>query len=233
MSNTLEDFVKDKRVVICGPAQHLQGSGKGRWIDEHNVVVRANQFHVLEHLHDDYGTRTDIMFHNFGTTWMTGLKDTIEKNKDAFDKLQMMVCPMIYGTIGKEDNYMSWTEDHVGDVVSNAKNINENNIPFEWIGVKRYHDYYNRIGCQPYTGVLAILMLAECGVRELNITGFDFYTTDKQYVDGFLNPKDGSPPPRGGSHGPGCAELQLQTIKQLTEDLDYVEADGKLKEIFK
>ena len=42
MSDTLEDFVKDKRVVICGPAQHLQGQDKGSWIDDHDVVVRAN-----------------------------------------------------------------------------------------------------------------------------------------------------------------------------------------------
>lgn len=229
---SLSEFVKNKRVAVVGPASYLEGKNFGKLIDDYDVVVRPNYFHMLPHLKKDYGTRTDILFHNFGTEWMNGLKDNIRNNQKEFDEIKMMVCPVLYGTRGKEENYMSWPEDHVGDVVHNAKSINENQVPFEWIGVKKYQEFYNAIGCQPYTGVLSVLMLLECPLKELYLTGFDFYGTDKVYVDGFQNPLDGPPPNRGGSHGGDSSVRQKKYLRDVYSMSNHFEVDDRMRELF-
>ena len=230
MSNILEDFVKDKRVIICGPAPYLQGQDKYSWIDDHDIIVRPNQFHIPENLISDYGSRTDIMSHNFGTPWMKGLKEDIENNKDQFDKLQMLICPLLYGTRNKEENYMSWPENHIGDVVYNAESINSNKIPFYWIGVKKYQQLYRDMGCQPYSGVLTIMMLLECRVKSLTVTGFDFYETATAYADGLHNPTNGDPPMQGGGHG--NAIQQAKYVKSVYDKTENFYVDDKLQSIF-
>jgi len=230
MDNNFKKFVEGKRVVLVGPAPHLSGEGKGKWIDDHDIIVRPNQFHIPEKIKIDYGSRTDIMSHNFGTLWMNGLKDNIEKNKEQFDKLLMLMCPVLYGTRGKEENYMSWSEDHIGDVVHNAQSINTNQIPFWWIGPKRYQKLFNSIGCQPYTGLLTICMLLECPIESLYVTGFDFYESDKVYVDGIHNPLDGPEPKKGGGHGETFK--QIEYLKNIHQDINKLYVDDKLQNIF-
>ncbi len=61
-------LVKNKSVIIVGPARTLQGQRQGVFIDSHDVVVRIND--VLEHfppsaeLAEDIGSRADIMYCN-------------------------------------------------------------------------------------------------------------------------------------------------------------------------
>ena len=229
--SVLYDFIANKRVVIVGPSPCLQGSGDGKIIDSFDVVCRPNHFWTNDELKNDYGSRTDILFHNFGTDWIPGLKDNIENHKEDFNALKMLVCPLIYGTRIKEDNYMSWDEDHIGDVVHNAESINTNDIPFEWIGVKKYQEIYNMIGCQPYTGTLSVLMLLECPVAELYVTGFDFYQTDKAYADGFHNPLDGPAPETGGGHGYSCTQRQIFVFKNLFKQHKILKVDQQLQQI--
>ena len=230
MSNILENFVKDKRVIVCGPAPHLENQNKGSWIDDHDVVVRVNQCYVPEHLFNDYGKKIDIMSHNFGTDWIPALKQESIEHKDQFDKLKMMICPLLYGTRVKEDNYMSWSEDHIGDVVRNAESINTNEIPFYWIGPKKYQQLYHEIGSQPYSGVLTIMMLLECNVKSLTVTGFDFYQTSNVYYEGFHNPMNGPLPTVGGGHG--NAIQQARYIKGIYQSREDFFIDDKLKNIF-
>ena len=49
---------------------------------------------------------------------------------------------------------------------------------------KKYQEFYNAIDIN-FNGVLSVLMLLECPLKELYLTGFDFYNTDKVYVDTF------------------------------------------------
>ena len=230
INKDLKNLVGGKRVVIVGPAPHLKDSGKGGWISDHDIVIRPNQFHVPDVLKADYGERTDIMSHNFGTPWMEGLKDDIDKYKDQFDQLTMLMCPLLYGTRGKEENYMSWPENHVGDVVHNAQSVNTNKIPFAWIGPKRYQQLYRQIGCQPYTGVLTICMILDHSPKSLDVLGFDFYKTDKAYVTGVNNPKYGPPPKKGGGHGSSTLLPQANFLRNLIQE-GKIQVDDTLKEL--
>jgi len=226
----LLELVEGKRVAIIGPAPHLENLGDGPWIDEHDIIIRPNQFYIPDKLKKDYGSRTDIMFHNFGTIWMNGLKDNIIKYTEQFNSLRMLVCPLIYGTRGKEDNYMSWSENHIGDVVSNADRV-RGGIPFYWVGVKKYKNWIKEIGCEPYTGFLTILTILEYPIKELYVSGFDFYMSNKVYFDGFANPIDGPVPSTGGEHGDGCSQRQIFTFKNLLKKYEILKVDDKLKEL--
>ena len=187
INKDLLDLVKGKRVAIVGPAPYLKQSQIGDKIDDYDIVCRINDIIPSEHLRCHYGKRTDIMFHNFGTITIPGLKRKIEKETEAFNKLKMMVCPVIKATHSDTD-YLQWPDDHVSGVVANCEEINSNKIPFYWIGVPDYKKLYNEIGVEFNTGMAAIMTLLNYPIRELYVTGFTFYmggeTEDELYYEG-------------------------------------------------
>tara|TARA_Y100001963_G_scaffold160067_1_gene267546 strand:+ start:2408 stop:3154 length:747 start_codon:yes stop_codon:yes gene_type:complete len=213
-SKDLSSFVEGKRVAVVGPGGYLTGKNQGRLIDSYDVVIRPNSFSIPMELRKDYGSRTDIMFHNCGTPWMIGLKELIAKNPDEFDQLKMVVCPVIKAD-HSETNFMAWSDDHKSACATNFSEVNRNNIPFYWIGVKDYKTLYNVIGCQPYTGILTIMMLSHHWPKELYVTGFDFYSGSKVYYDGILasNEKHLEHANRNGNHGAGCNNRQIEFLR--------------------
>src|SRR5690349_18983575 len=57
-----------KRVAIVGPASSAFNTGKGKYIDDFDVIVRMNKspFIVADgKFRDDIGSRTDVLFHCF------------------------------------------------------------------------------------------------------------------------------------------------------------------------
>ena len=77
LNNNLASLIENKRVVMIGPSPHLTGSKLGNYIDRHDTVCRINDVMPPPDLRGDYGSRTDILFHNFGTVWMEGLREKI------------------------------------------------------------------------------------------------------------------------------------------------------------
>jgi hypothetical protein len=65
MNNEYADFLKNKSIVLVGPAPTLIGTNFGEEIDKHDVVVRMNHhFNLNEELMRDYGKRTDVLYIN-------------------------------------------------------------------------------------------------------------------------------------------------------------------------
>jgi hypothetical protein len=58
LNKQFEDFVKDKRVALVGPAPYLIGKQRGKLIDDHDIIVR-----IQPEIYDpsDYGSRTDVV----------------------------------------------------------------------------------------------------------------------------------------------------------------------------
>src|SRR6266568_2263825 len=63
-----EKLLKNKTVAVVGPARTLIGTGQGRFIDSHDIVVRFNdafqQLPVSSSLSVDIGTKADILYCN-------------------------------------------------------------------------------------------------------------------------------------------------------------------------
>ena len=140
----LDKFLNGKRVALVGPSPHLLNTNFGTLIDQYDVVARVNYFQTPNEVKKDYGSRTDLLFHNFATPWIPALGELIDKHSDDYDNVKFLACPVIKG--GHGDNITTWSPDHVSAVVKNAESINRNNVPFEWIGVSDYMKIYNHLG---------------------------------------------------------------------------------------
>tara|TARA_X000001382_G_scaffold10371_1_gene7151 strand:- start:5506 stop:6225 length:720 start_codon:yes stop_codon:yes gene_type:complete len=231
--DVLENYFRDQRVAIVGPSPHLIDSNRGHLIDQYDIVVRVNYFQTPTHIKCDYGSRTDVLFHNFGTSHMSALKKLIENYPEDFNEVQFLACPLLYGTRNKEEDFMSWSDDHIGDVVHNAKEVNINNVPFYWIGPKKYQKIYRELGCQPYSGSLTISVLLSLPIKELFITGFTFYkggkTVDDLYFDEYKtkNHKNRIP-----GHGGNSAERSFDYfLKMYKENVSRIRVDSVLEKI--
>ena len=234
MNQTLSNLLENKRVAIVGPAPYLTGSGSGELIDSYDIILRPNQFSVPNDLKTDYGSRTDIMNHNFGTPWMPGLKEQISRNPKDFSELKVLMCTAIKSE-HSEVNFLSWPETYVSNVVRNAKQVNQHEILFHWIGIKKYHEFYNLVGCEPYTGFLSIMMMLDFPIKELYVTGFDFYQGKHVYCDGYLSPLNHSllTSNSGGSHGGDCNRRQIDFLSSIQPKFDFLSVDSILAKILK
>ena len=169
INEDLEKIVKDKKVAIIGPAPYLKGKNLGDTLEEADIICRINEFMPPNELHKDYGSRTDIMFHNFGTPWIKLHKEKIENNKEKFQQLKLVVCPTIKSE-HSETNYLSWSDDYVSNVVRNFNNIDTGDVPFYWLGVKDYKKIYSSIGVESNTGMLAIMILLHYPIKEILVS---------------------------------------------------------------
>ena len=233
-NQTIGSLLENKTVAIVGPAPHLTGGGDGELIDSYDIVLRPNQFSVPDNLKKDYGSRTDIMNHNFGTPFIPGLKEQISRNPKDFSELKALMCAAIKSD-HSELNFLSWPETYVSNVVRNAKEINQHEIPFYWIGIKKYHELYSLVGCEPYTGFLSIMWVLDFPIKELYVTGFDFFQGNNVYCDGYLSPLDKSQliNKRGGSHGGNCNQRQINSLSKAQLKHDHFFVDNVLAEILK
>ena len=170
----LLELLENKKVAIVGPSPHLIGTGLGRRIDQYDVVCRVNEIHPSG-FEDSYGNKTDIMFHNCGTDFIDQLGEKIIESPEVSKQMKYVVCPCVKAK-GSDNDWNSWGDEHISDVVANFGKVNEYNTPFYWIGMKNYRKAFNIFGCEPNAGQTAILLLLEHHVSELLITGFSFYS---------------------------------------------------------
>lgn len=59
----LQQIIQNKTVALVGPSNFLHNKKLGKLIDSYDVVIKINNFHILQSI--DYGKKTDILFHNF------------------------------------------------------------------------------------------------------------------------------------------------------------------------
>jgi len=59
-----KELLRNKKIVVVGPASYLIGKNKGEFIDSFDLVVRINfQWPIKNYLSKDYGKRIDILYH--------------------------------------------------------------------------------------------------------------------------------------------------------------------------
>jgi hypothetical protein len=237
ISENLKKLVKGKRVAFVGPAPYLKGHGLGDLIDDYDIVCRVNDIIPPEEIRSDYGNRTDIMFHNLGTPWLDGLKRKIEQYPDAWRDLKMVVCPVIKSD-HSETNYLTWADHYVSNVVRNFDGINVHRTDFSWIGMKAYKQLYADIGVEFNSGLGGMMMLLNCPLEELFVTGFTFYVGgnhhDDLYYTGHWDTQDLARTTVGisGGHGARANTTQIEYFKNMINSgASKLRIDSHLKQI--
>lgn len=167
----LENMVKGKKVIIVGPSPHLMGKNLGEYIDSHDIVCRVNNLPSID-LKSDYGSKTDILFHNCASTFLDYFKTQMLED-DRYKKIKLVYCPVLK-SVGS-DNIANIVRLGVSPVANNFPKINVYNLPFEAIDTNTYAKYYMAMQAEPNCGMMAIVLLLGSLVDSLFITGFSFY----------------------------------------------------------
>lgn len=81
--NSFEKFIKNKSIAIVGNGPYELGKNKGKEIDNHDIVIRMNNYQTLG-FEKDYGTKTDI--------YARGVSNDVQP-KD-FQQFKMIIIPL-------------------------------------------------------------------------------------------------------------------------------------------
>ena len=93
-NDELLSILKDKKVAVVGPSPHLMGSKLGKLIDSYDLVCRINEVHPTGY-EEDYGSNTDIVFHNCGTAFIDTFGDRLLAKSIISKYLKFVVCPCV------------------------------------------------------------------------------------------------------------------------------------------
>ena len=195
LNENLLRLIKNKDVALIGPAPYLIDSSRGPEFDNADIIVRPNEIIPPKNLRKDYGSRTDILFCNFGTPWMPGIKRKIalDDHEEHFKNLKLVVGSAIKAD-HSEGDFLTWPDGYVSAVPSNFQSINKYNLPFYWIGVRDYKKIYNSVGVEFNTGIAAAAILLSYPIKSLKIAGFTFYkggdSYEELYYEGHMDKED-------------------------------------------
>lgn len=187
-SEELSKFLEGKRVAFVGPAPYLMNQGKGKLIDEYDVVVRV-QTEIPNS--DDYGTRTDIVQSCLNSNYSAGVAKFLEQTKKE-DRPKFIICN---DTVARE-----YPHPGSGKWLSTIKEYNDYLEKYEvplahlknsddtWDRWALYWEIYpkehiEKVEKGVYTyyssnfnsGYGALNMLMSCPLKELAVFGMTFY----------------------------------------------------------
>ena len=229
----LRNLITDKRVVIVGPSPHLKKRGAGLLFDKYDIVCRINDVIPLYELRPDYGSRTDILFHNMSDQGMPGLREKIahKDSRQYWENLKLVMCPSVK-SLGSQNDYLQWPDNKVSNVVKNFESVNDSNIPFYWVGVKDYKKLWSTIGTEPNCGMLAIMILLSYPIKELLVTGFSFFTQGTGQYDVYCEGHWPNAVPKPDDFGRGHPqEAQRRVFKDLCASTSHLKVDSFLNEV--
>ena len=181
----LDQYLKNKSVILVGPSPYLENRKMGDTIDSYDVVVRVKTgFPVPEALQSNIGTRTDLWYTNFNP-----FQNKIDNNmigKLVNNQVTAVVFPypiqyerldVFQFSVFKLINIMKTNYNN------GVKDINQyfqtrNQKPSFWIcydSSSLYFQYLEKImGTRPTTGVCVMMDLLQYDIKELQIIGFTF-----------------------------------------------------------
>ena len=156
-----KNFLKGKRVAIVGPAKSVMFQKNGPLIDSYDVVVRICNTEAdfdLSHHGDYIGTKTDVMY-NVMDSHISNLKKWIVDNGVKYLSTTYPSQEWFFGRM-KGNVKLLRREDAFKTVI----------IPPE-----PYFFVKKATNSRPNSGFCAIIDLLSSELKELFITGIDFY----------------------------------------------------------
>lgn len=163
------EYLKDKHIVLVGPALYLAGQCRGGEIDKFDVVVRMNNtFSVVEQHKDDIGSRLDVLYLNFHAKFYPQRNDIAR-----WAKKEMQYIITQGALRSSRVQQLDYANNGLISIVSmgNIRNLISREVE------KR-----------PNMGLTAIIHLLTFPIKTLTVMGCDFYQTG--YVSGYRGMDD-------------------------------------------
>tara|TARA_B100000035_G_C20979540_1_gene544777 strand:+ start:125 stop:805 length:681 start_codon:yes stop_codon:yes gene_type:complete len=153
---------RDKKVAIVGPSSYLEGAKLGSFIDSFDLVVRINNIHDTNNpkLVEDLGAKTDIIYFD-------GSIDNQRFNTYSSISPKLIKC-----------TYPE-TEWFFNDRCKANISVLKKYFNTEVIDNNLYNELKSSLSkdlkTRPNSGLIAILDILTYPIKELHITGIDFY----------------------------------------------------------
>jgi hypothetical protein len=205
--NDIAKYLKDKEVIIVGPAPYLEGSNMGKLIDSFDVVVRIKSGYPIPNpLKKDIGTRIDLWYTNlkaeqnhlnsvtFEEMEKNNLKTIIFPYPIKYERNDVFKTSMIRLIGLMQHNFKSG----VSSIQKHFKYRNKKcpfNISYDTSSLY-FQNLEKIIGSRPTTGMLAIMDLLQYDIKKLQIIGFTFryeVLMEQQKQGSMLNIFEGNP----------------------------------------
>ena len=163
ISSKFNQFVKDKSVIVIGPSPYLKGLGRGKIIDEYDIVVRLNKgWNVSEELQKDYGKKTTIRYHCMMEHESNGGKYEIENMQSKGVKWLASQFP--------------YNLDYFHNDNKKFRDLNKDRINFHVPADILYHlNLHEMMQTRANVATSAVFDLINYDIKNLHLSGISFY----------------------------------------------------------
>tara|TARA_Y100000768_G_scaffold36911_4_gene24154 strand:- start:2774 stop:3559 length:786 start_codon:yes stop_codon:yes gene_type:complete len=165
----IQNLIENKRVCIVGPAPYLNDLNMGKKIDDFDIIVRFNKGYNLSKDANNFGSRTDILYHCV----CQGIDNGGPITEEMVNKYKIIFA---YPCLSQNDN-SSFPHGNLIEYKQLPKYISNINI----VKKELYLEWERDIGCRPNTGIIAIFDILNMNPKEIYITGFTLFK------DGYSN----------------------------------------------
>ena len=211
-----KNFLAGKTVCLAGPAPSIRDvvPKQGSSIDDYDVVVRINKsLPVPENLTEFVGSKTNVLYNCLNQSPEAGGYVNIPYLESEIDWL---VCPY--------PDKPPFSID-----IKNFNNRNCDRIKFTIFDLEEYNLLESDMKTRPNSGVLAILDLLSCDIKELYITGITFFKGG--YIKEYRNYTEKEILKVMAAHGNHDPKPQLEYMKEVLKKDNRVKMDKFLEEI--
>ena len=170
-------YLKDKKVIIVGPASYMLEHNKQDFIDSHDVVVRLNKnWNIEPKYQKHFGTKTNIRYH-------CGMEN--EHNGGAWNIPGMLEKNIEYAAISFPKN-LSYFHN---DILKFEKLNSQHNMNFHYFSdLELYITLHHFLGTRMTVGTVAFTDLLFYDIKSLHISGITFLE-DGWYKGYKINPE--------------------------------------------
>ena len=172
-----------KTVIVVGPAPYLEGKKLGSYIDSHDIVIRLNKGYNMTNNSEDFGTKTDILYHCVNQHEENGGEITTELIEKFNITNITFAYPILDGTEGTNFGYNGTLCDFISIIDRNLQNY-INIVNESW-----YVKFEKELKSRPNTGIIAITDILNHNPKSLEIIGITFFKGG--YTSLYRNSVDG------------------------------------------
>ena len=172
------EYLKDKRIVIVGPAPHLLDSENGNIIDDFDIVVRINKsFPVKKEMQMYLGSKTDIIYHCLYQIEEHG--GLVKYKEMSENNVSFIACPYPY----KLNPFYKHAKKFEIEYEKSNSSFGKHYVEKDY-----YINLVKMIGTRYNTGIGAIVDLLRYKIDSLHVMGFSFFETG--FIKGYRNLQD-------------------------------------------
>jgi len=213
------DYIRDKKVVIVGPAGYLRGQKRGEFFNSFDIVVRINRsFPLSKEDFEDLGTRTDIRYHNGSIN----LREGGPLHLDVSNELKYLSVTF--------PRHLDYFDHHINVIEQEIINSGSNVKLHAYTDLEQFITFHHAMQTRPNAGITTILDLLNYSPKQLHVAGMTFFT-GVSYIDSYSEKSQQGQEHHIERQKTNHAQApQRDLLKMLYENLDIITLDKEVED---